>query len=310
MNKQINKQEKNISLNQKNKKGFNNKEIIIGNKINEEKNINMYNNKLNPVYDIPELYNIDIKYRSKLNERMDLLMKKIDQKIINNNYNQLNMIIQNPKINYINNNNNIIQENIEKEDKEDDEDNDDIEKISEEKNIDKNETKKNKTKNEIKDNNNKNNEIIINKLLKRNKFLEKELNYYKYKLDKIENQKKFIQDIIKNDTYIKRHLFDIFTVDYYKNIALNWKEVSNLLIEELIIDEIQNLTEVKLKLRKIKRINEENEQKENESKEISKIDIEEFNLFNENLKGIKQAIKSVKESERNLCKKYKVNLNG
>ena len=310
MNKQINKQEKNISLNQKNKKGFNNKEIIIGNKINEEKNINMYINKLNPVYDIPELYNIDIKYRSKLNERMDLLMKKIDQKIINNNYNQLNMIIQNPKINYINNNNNIIQENIEKEDKEDDEDNDDIEKISEEKNIDKNETKKNKTKNEIKDNNNKNNEIIINKLLKRNKFLEKELNYYKYKLDKIENQKKFIQDIIKNDTYIKRHLFDIFTVDYYKNIALNWKEVSNLLIEELIIDEIQNLTEVKLKLRKIKRINEENEQKENESKEISQIDIEEFNLFNENLKGIKQAIKSVKESERNLCKKYKVNLNG
>lgn len=310
MNKQINKREKNTILNQKNKKGFNNKEINKENKTNEEENINMYNNlKLNPIYDIPELYNIDTKYRSKLNERMDLLMKKIDQKIINNNYNQLNMIIQNPKINYINNNNNIIPENIEKEDKEDDDDNDYIEKISEEKNEKEIKTEKNLTKNEI-TNNNKNNEIIINKLLKRNKFLENELNYYKYKLDKIEKQKNFIQDIIKNDTYIKRHLFDIFTVDYFKNIALNWKEVSNLLIDELIIDEIQNLTEVKLKLRKIERIKGEYEQKENESKEISQIDIEEFNLFNQNLKGIKQAIKSVKESERNLCKKYKVNLNG
>jgi hypothetical protein len=132
--------------------------------------------------------------------------------------------------------------------------------------------------------------------LKRNKFLEKELNYYKNKLSEVESQKNFIQDIIKNDTYIKRHLFDIFTVDYFKNIALNWKEVSNQIIDELIIDEIQNLTEVKLKLRRIQRTKEENEQKENESKEISQIDIQEFNLFNENLKGIKQAIKSVKKS--------------
>ena len=271
MNKQINKQEKNIIINQKNKKGFNTKET-----------------------------NKD--YRSKLNERMDLLMKKIDQKIVNNNYNQLNMIIQNPKINYINNNNNFIQEKTEKEE---DEDDDNIEQISEEKS-----TKEEKAeKNEILNNDN-NKDIIINKLLKRNNLLEKELNYYKYKLNKIESQKNFVQDIMKNDTYIRRHLFDIFTVDYFKNIALNWKEVSNQLIDELIIDEIQELTEVKLKLRHIKRMKKENEQIENESKEISQIDIEEFKLFNENLKGIKQAIKSVKESERSLCKKYKVNLKG
>ena len=43
-------------------------------------------------------------------------------------------------------------------------------------------------------------------------------------------------------------------------------------------------------------------------KELSPIDIEELMLFNENLKGIKQTIKSVKESERNLCKKYKVKI--
>ena len=301
MNKPINKQEKNIIINQKNKKGFNTKETNKDYKIKEDENINLNKVNLNSIYDIPELSNIDMKYRCQLNERMDLLMKKIDQKIVNNNYNQLNMIIQNPKINYINNNNNFIQEKTEKEE---DEDDDNIEQISEEKSVKEKKTEKNEI------NNNKNNDIIINKLLKRNNFLEKELNYYKYKLNKIESQKNFVQDIIKNDTYIRRHLFDIFTVDYFKNIALNWKEVSNQLIDELIIDEIQELTEVKLKLRHIKRMNKENEQIENESKEISQIDIEEFKLFNENLKGIKQAIKSVKESERSLCKKYKVNLNG
>ena len=73
MNKQINKREKNTILNQKNKKGFNNKEINKENKTNEEENINMNNNlKLNPIYDIPELYNIDTKYRSKLNEKRNI----------------------------------------------------------------------------------------------------------------------------------------------------------------------------------------------------------------------------------------------
>ena len=303
MNKQINKQEKNISKNQKNKKGFNSKKIKKENELNVEENLNLNNANLNLIYNIPDFSNIDMKYRCQLNERMDLLMKKIDQNIINNNYNQLNMIIQNPKINYINNNS--IKENPEKEDNEDEEES--SEKKSEEIKIKQNE--KIIKKKQVSNNDNKNNEII-NKILKRNKFLEKELNYYKNKLSEVESQKNFIQDIIKNDTYIKRHLFDIFTVDYFKNIALNWKEVSNQIIDELIIDEIQNLTEVKLKLRRIQRTKEENEQKENESKEISQIDIQEFNLFNENLKGIKQAIKSVKESERDLCKKYRVNLNG
>ena len=303
MNKQINKQEKNISKNQKNIKGFNSKKIKKENELNVEENLNLNNANLNSIYNIPDFSNIDMKYSCQLNERMDLLMKKIDQNIINNNYNQLNMIIQNPKINYINNNS--IKENPEKEDNEDEEES--SEKKSEEIKIKQNE--KIIKKKQVSNNDNKNNEII-NKILKRNKFLEKELNYYKNKLSEVESQKNFIQDIIKNDTYIKRHLFDIFTVDYFKNIALNWKEVSNQIIDELIIDEIQNLTEVKLKLRRIQRTKEENEQKENESKEISQIDIQEFNLFNENLKGIKQAIKSVKESERDLCKKYRVNLNG
>ena len=251
-------------------------------------------------------------------------MKKIDQNIMSNKYNQYNMIIHNSKVNYINNYNNVIPENNESEEKEKDEDN--IENVEEEGEINEDEkvdetsskqdkkneetfSLKNQNENNINSNNDNKNEEIINKLLKRTKYLENELNYLKYKLNNVESQKNFVQDIIKNDTYIKRHLFDIFTVDYFKKIALNWKTISNELIDELIMDEIHELTKVKLKLRHINRIEEEEEENEpEEKKELSPIDMEEFILFNENLKGIKQTIKSVKESERNLCKKYKVKI--
>ena len=297
MNRQINKQGRKAIINQKNKKINNIKET--------NKEINLKGENMNK-FDF--ISNIDTKYRNELNQRMDLLMKKIDQNINNNNYNQLNMIIHNSKVNYINNYNNYsIPENIENEEKYDD----NTDKISEEKNKeeeikDKIENKTESFSSKIKKEENDNNEII-NKLIKRNKFLENEVNYLKYKLNKVENQKNFIQDIVKKDTYIKRHLFDIFIVDYFRKIALNWKEVSNALIDELIIDEIHELTKVKLKLRHIKRIDEE-DKKEKDDSEITPIDIEEFNLFNDNLKGIKQTIKSVKESERNLCKKYKVKI--
>ena len=313
MNNKYNKQGKKINLDSKNKKG----KIVEmkNNKINSNKmqNNNLHNyENLNYISNIKNIPQIDIKYRNELDNRMDLIMKKIEQNINNNNYNQFNMIIHNPKINYLNNFISSIPENTESEEKDDEK----VEKIPEENNENENEeeeinqkiqeksfTEKNKIEND-----DKKNEEIINKLLKRNKFLENELNYFKYKLNKVESQKQFIQDIVKNDTYIKRHLFDIFTVDYFKKIALNWKAVCNELIDELIIDEIHELTKVKLKLRHNKRLEEEMEEYNEEKKELSPIDIEELMLFNENLKGIKQTIKSVKESERNLCKKYKVKI--
>ena len=274
MNKKINTKGKKIKTN---KKGKNTNEIHKEYDLVEENiNLNNYNN-LNFLSKFQNSSKINTQYRNQLDERMDLLMKKIDQNINNNNYKQLNMIIHNPKINYINNYNN-------------------------------NPNKSNSTKFEIQDNI-KENEINT-KILKRNKFLENEINYLKYKLDKVEKQKEFVQNIIKNDNNIRRHLFDIFTVDYFKKIALNWKEVSNELIDELIIDEIHELTNVKLKLRHNKRLEKEKEEKSNEVKEISSFDIEQFNLFNDNIRGIKETIKSVKESERNLCKKYKVKING
>ena len=312
MNKKINTKGKKIKTN---KKGKNTNEIHKEYDLVEENiNLNNYNN-LNFLSKFQNSSKVNTQYRNQLDERMDLLMKKIDQNINNNNYKQLNMIIHNPKINYINNyNNNPIPEKIESEEEEKEDDENNMENNIKEKvedQISENEenvNKSNSTKFEIQDNI-KENEINT-KILKRNKFLENEINYLKYKLDKAEKQKEFVQNIIKNDNNIRRYLFDIFTVDYFKKIALNWKEVSNELIDELIIDEIHELTNVKLKLRHNKRLEKEKEEKSNEVKEISSFDIEQFNLFNDNIRGIKETIKSVKESERNLCKKYKVKING
>ena len=318
MKNKINKQGKKDFINLKNKRGKYNAGKFNEINTNKEQNFNIRENE-----NINFISNIDAKYRNELNERMDSLMKKIDQNIMSNKYNQYNMIIHNSKVNYINNYNNVIPENNESEEKEKDEDN--IENIEEEGEINEDEkvdetsskqdkkneetfSLKNQNENNINSNNDNKNEEIINKLLKRTKYLENELNYLKYKLNNVESQKNFVQDIIINDTYIKRHLFDIFTVDYFKKIALNWKTISNELIDELIMDEIHELTKVKLKLRHINRIEEEEENEPEEKKELSPIDMEEFILFNENLKGIKQTIKSVKESERNLCKKYKVKI--
>ena len=284
---------------------------------NEEEEFQMYQNN---DYDINNFPNIDSEYRKQLDERMDLLMEKIDQNINNtNNYNQLNMIIHNSKINYLNNykpnnnNNNYYQidKSLEKNyiHPNDNDIGEIIEEKSEEEVSQKLESKKEtiSSKNQlIKD---KENDNLKNKLLKRNKFLENEINYLKYKLNSIQNQKNFIQKVIMNDNNMKRYLFDIFTVNYFKQIALNWKEVSDFLIDELIIDEIHELTKIKLKSRKNERTEEEKEKKLNGNNlQISPVEFEELILFNNSLKGIKETIKSVKESEKNLCKKYKIKI--
>ena len=284
---------------------------------NEEEEFQMYQNN---DYDINNFPNIDSEYRKQLDERMDLLMEKIEQNINNtNNYNQLNMIIHNSKINYINNykpnnnNNNYYQidKSLEKNyiHPNDNDIGEIIEEKSEEEVSQKLESKKEtiSSKNQlIKD---KENDNLKNKLLKRNKFLENEINYLKYKLNSIQNQKNFIQKVIMNDNNMKRYLFDIFTVNYFKQIALNWKEVSDFLIDELIIDEIHELTKIKLKSRKNERTEEEKEKKLNGNNlQLSPVEFEELILFNNSLKGIKETIKSVKESEKNLCKKYKIKI--
>ena len=279
-------------------------------------------------------------YRKKLDKRIDIIMDKIDNNI-NSKYSELSSIISNYKtISYNNksqelnkdNNNKIPSKKNEKE------------KETKTKNNAK-ETGNIKSKYNIvedfkeeseKDNDNlmlnrsevfptkvqiicKRENEISKKIIKRNKFLENEVNYLKFKLDNVQKQKEFLQGVIYKDSNINKNLLDIFVANYFEKIAQNWKDITDDIINELIIDEIHELTEVKLNLRNRKRQEEKEKEKEKEAlkieeqnsyniNQISPIEMEEFILFNENLKNIKKVIRSVKLSERDLCKKYKIKM--
>lgn len=314
----INKKRQDINKKPKNQLSKNNEK-------NEELNLENLNN-LDYLNQIEYSSKIDSDYRKKLDERMGVLMEKIEENINNNNYNELSSIISNHKNDSINNNK-VHDQKFFKDNK-----NEKIKSVDDFINTSNVLNKKNLISESNKEENEKyNQEINLNKsanfptkvqivykrdnelnnrLLKRCKFLENETNYLKFKLKNVEEQKEFLQNIVMKNKNINRSIFDIFLVEYYKKIALNWKDISDKLIDELIFDEIYEFTNIKLKLRHIKSEKEKEEQKEVENNNIiSPLEIEEFLLFNENLQGIKTVIRSVKESEKNLCKKYKVKLN-
>ena len=338
-------EKKNIKFNKFNKRTITNSNNNKGNK--KEFKLN-YDNDINIISKIKKIPKIDNNYRKKLDKRMDLIMEKIDDNIKNYKYNDLSALITNYKTNSFNSLNNVKNVNNDITNNKNNEkltldsnNNNNKNEIKNEikdnnksidKNLSNNINKKNKITEKYEEENIKDNDEEIkmnrsgifptkvqiickrdneinNKLLKRNKFLENEVNYLKFKLDNVEKQRNFIQNTLIENKNINKSLFDVFLVKYFKNIALNWKDISDEIINELIIDEIHELTKIKLQLRNVKRQEEKKLEKENEENNyISPFEIEEFILFNENLKGIKQVIRSVKESERNLCKKYKVKI--
>jgi hypothetical protein len=241
---------------------------------NEELNLESLKN-LDYLNQIKNSSKIDTDYRKKLDERMGILMEKIEENINSNNYNELSSIISNHKNDSINNNK-VIDQKFFKDNK-----NEKIKSVDDFINTSNELNKKNLISENNKEINEKYNEEINlnksanfptkvqivckrdnelnNRLLKRCKFLENETNYLKFKLKNVEEQKEFLQNIIMKNKNINRSIFDIFLVEYYKKIALNWKDISDKLIDELIFDEIYEFTNIKLKLRHIKNEKEKEE---------------------------------------------------
>ena len=152
---------------------------------------------------------------------------------------------------------------------------------------------------------------LINKKEKKNIYLENQMNILEKKLFNMEKQKDFLQNLIFKNKDIKKYMNDILMVEYFTKIAENWKEITNELIDDLIMDEIFEIGQIK---KKEKKNDKNNISKLNgistiNNKELNKFEIEEFELFKNNLNSIKTIIKSVKETERNLCRKYKVKTN-
>ena len=299
--------------------------------------------------EVQKFSKINSNYRKKLDKRIDVIMDKIDNNI-NSKYSELSSILSNYKTLSNNNksqelykdkDNNIIplKKKAKEKEKEKGKGNDKKDKngTNEIGNI---KRKYNIIEDFREESEKDNDDIMLNrsevfptkvqiickreneiskKIIKRNKFLENEVNYLKFKLDNVQKQKEFLQGIVHKDKNIKTNLLDIFVANYFEKIAQNWKDITDEIINELIIDEIHELTEVKLNLRNRKRQEEKEKEKEKETlknaeqnsfniNQISPIEMEEFILFNENLKNIKQVIRSVKQSERDLCKKYKIKI--
>ena len=152
---------------------------------------------------------------------------------------------------------------------------------------------------------------LIKKNQKQNIYLKNQMNILEKKISNMEKQKEFLHNLIFKNEDIKKYMNDILMVEYFEKIAGNWSEITNELIDDLIMDEILELGQIK---KKEKENEKKNGNKINEidianNKELNRFEIEEFELFNKNLDSIKTIIKSVKETERNLCRKYKVKIN-
>ena len=311
-------------------------------------------------------------YKQIMNQRLDEIMGKIDDNIINQNYTNFYKFlskaspyqkiksqneIQNSENNNINKNK--ISESKEKESSEENYDDfnneEEINKIENE--IPKEEDKENNIKEEI-NNNQKESEVKIDlkeikeNIIKPNKrindihisyngagkidleelqsqqnlellhkqqniFLSNELILLKSKLNKIRKDNEFLQRVINEKGMVKNtNVLEKFIGKFVERLSLNWDEIVNMIIDEMLIDEAYELNEIDLK-----KINyEKNKYKliknlaeagfggiipENEEKNINDINTN-MDLIVGNFDFIRKMLNNVKQTEKEMKIKYNI----
>jgi hypothetical protein len=82
---------------------------------------------------------------------------------------------------------------------------------------------------------------------KENFYLANELVNLRCKLNKINNKNKLLKNILHAKIEVKNcHILDKFINSFIEKLAINWKEISELIIDELIEQEIYHLNELEL----------------------------------------------------------------
>ena len=147
-----------------------------------------------------------------------------------------------------------------------------------------------------------------------NIFLGNELTLLKCKLNKVRKENEFLQSLIHEKGMVKNtNVLEKFIGGFIEKLSLNWNEIVESIIDEIIIDEIYELNEIDL--------NKVNYEK-NKNKLINnlfnaglggiipeKSEVEEntnVDLLIGNIEQIKKIINSVKESENNIKAKYNI----
>ena len=146
-----------------------------------------------------------------------------------------------------------------------------------------------------------------------NIFLGNELTLLKCKLNKVRKENEFLQSLIHEKGMVKNtNVLEKFIGGFVEKLSLNWNEIVEKIIDEIIIDEIYELNEIDLN-----KVNyEKNKNKiinnlfnaglggiipEKNEEEYTNVD-----LLIGNIEQIKKIINSVKESENNIKAKYNI----
>ena len=306
-------------------------------------------------------------YKQIMDQRLNEIMGKIDDHIINQNYSNFYKFLSkaspyqkiNTKSNVQNTeNNNKISEPKEKEGSEenyDDFNNDEeINKIEneipQENNNNENNNEENNNNEKVNDIKNEFKEIEESKIKNKNKraqdihisyngtgkidleelksqqnlellhkqqniFLSNELTKLKIKLNKIRKDNEFLQSVINEKGMVKNtNVLEKFIGKFVERLSLNWDDIVNMIIDEILIDEVYELNELDLK-----KINyEKNKNKliknlvkagfggilpENEEKNANDLNTN-MDLIVENIDFIQKILNNVKQNEKEVKIKY------
>ena len=143
-----------------------------------------------------------------------------------------------------------------------------------------------------------------------NIFLGNELTLVKCKLNKIRKENEFLQSLIHEKGMVKNtNVLEKFIGGFVEKLSLNWNEIVENIIDEIIIDEIHELNEIELN-----KINYEKNKniliKNLYNAGFGGIIPEEQNTYVDllvgNIEQIKKILNSVKESENNIKAKYNI----
>ena len=147
-----------------------------------------------------------------------------------------------------------------------------------------------------------------------NIFLSNELTLLKCKLNKVRKDNEFLQSLIHEKGMVKNtNVLEKFIGKFVERLSLNWDEIVNMIIDEILIDEAYELNNIDLK-----KINyEKNKQKliknlveagfggiapENENKDLNT----HMDLIIENIDYIQKTLNNVKQTEKSIKMKYNI----
>ena len=147
-----------------------------------------------------------------------------------------------------------------------------------------------------------------------NIFLSNELTLLKCKLNKIRKDNEFLQSLIHEKGMVKNtNVLEKFIGKFVERLSLNWDEIVNMIIDEILIDEAYELNNIDLK----KMNYEKNKNKliknlveagfggivpENENKDLNT----HMDLIIENIDYIQKTLNNVKQTEKSIKMKYNI----